>query len=497
MRIKIIYASSNKFNAVQQAYIRLAYWAISTVNMEEVDHDAEKRMKRFVYFFLLDLGISPFIKCYQKKTLIHACVRAERVDFLRELLRHDYEMADPQTFEVFEKSCKNKDHKGDNVFHEVFKLDVEKRNQFLNVIFQNHVKLYCSKIEPGCCKSNKVAIAQYTEEPKKVEIGEFGKRNRLSFKPTDYEHEYPIKVSSEIAEQSTTIQDELRDGLQADYVIVTEEAFPGDQKCKIITNQLDDLKLKKDKDFFIIVKHREMNYTDVKALQDSGKEIYDIYIAIKFSVELIDKIASNIGVFGDLDVSNIRLPYNKLMQNHFTQFDARQRYICIQKYLSEQIDFEHYQAIGVIKEHYPLHKRGMSEEISQSIGKYYWKLAITLITGSWYKYSQPLHLIKKYYGEKYAFYFTFLLTYQAWLLIPCIVGLVIFSLQMYDGATYGFTNKTLDMVANTWVGVALAIWATLVVTSWKNKQSKLMFKWDMDTPQDVLQNDERIGEHKF
>lgn len=37
---------------------------------EDADGVFEIYMKQFVYIFILDLGISPFIKCYQDKSLI-------------------------------------------------------------------------------------------------------------------------------------------------------------------------------------------------------------------------------------------------------------------------------------------------------------------------------------------------------------------------------------------------------------------------------------------
>ena len=76
---------------------------------------------------------------------------------------------------------------------------------------------------------------------KKVQIGEFDKRNRLSFLPTDYEFEDPIIVTSKITELSEEVREILIESLEADYVIVTSEDRPGDQKCKLIENQLKDL----------------------------------------------------------------------------------------------------------------------------------------------------------------------------------------------------------------------------------------------------------------
>jgi hypothetical protein len=36
-----------------------------------------KRLKEFLYFIILDIGISPFVKIYEGKSLLFACVQAE------------------------------------------------------------------------------------------------------------------------------------------------------------------------------------------------------------------------------------------------------------------------------------------------------------------------------------------------------------------------------------------------------------------------------------
>lgn len=102
----------------------------------------------------------------------------------------------------------------------------------------NFVKIYLRPVEEaGCCRSRKVRQMNDTSEPDvRMQIGKFNTRNLLSFKPTDFEHDYPIQVTQKIINNSKAIETEIFDSLQADYVIVTEEAFAGDQKVKIIEN---------------------------------------------------------------------------------------------------------------------------------------------------------------------------------------------------------------------------------------------------------------------
>ena len=39
---------------------------------------------------------------------------------------------------------------------------------------------------------------------------------------------------------------------------------------------------------------------------------------------------------------------------------------------------------------------------------------------------QPLHIIRRYFGEKLSFYFAWLGFYTSWLVLPSIVGLLVF-----------------------------------------------------------------------
>jgi hypothetical protein len=73
------------------SYCRIVYWAIFLANDND-DPDMEIFVKKFLYYFIIDLGLSPFIKCYEKKSIIQACIVSGRLDFLRELLSHEYEL---------------------------------------------------------------------------------------------------------------------------------------------------------------------------------------------------------------------------------------------------------------------------------------------------------------------------------------------------------------------------------------------------------------------
>ena len=124
---------------------------------------------------------------------------SRRYDFLRELLSHKYECANPKDYKDFVNSCKGKDWKGNNVFHEIFMLEEEMRNKYLAVIYDPayQVKAYLRpQPKKRCCsclgsKNQVVEIAAPNEErdpDDEVQIGDFWKRNRISLQPYEMEH---------------------------------------------------------------------------------------------------------------------------------------------------------------------------------------------------------------------------------------------------------------------------------------------------------------------
>ena len=52
----------------------------------------------------------------------------------------------------------------------------------------------------------------------------------------------------------------------------------------------------------------------------------------------------------------------------------------------------------------------MERHFTKNSDKYWKKLTGSVICGNWYKYCEPIHLVKKYYGERFAFYFLYFST---------------------------------------------------------------------------------------
>ena len=112
-------------------------------------------------------------------------------------------------------------------------------------------------------------------------------------------------------------------------------------------------------------------------------------------------------------------------EDKFQPFNARQKQAIILKSLENDIDIEYLEKQGVILDHFPMHARDR-ELIQKSWDKYKWRLSFGFIFRGFLMNMQPLNFIKDYYGEKYGFYFAWLIHYTGQLIIPSILGLIFF-----------------------------------------------------------------------
>lgn len=128
---------------------------------------------------------------------------------------------------------------------------------------------------------------------------------------------------------------------------------------------------------------------------------------------------------------------------------------------------------------------------------------------------QPLHRIRKYYGEKIGIYFAWLGFYTEMLFYAAVVGLCcfIYGVTTYDQSTwskeicsesiggeivmcplcdkkcgYWKLNSTcnstwqshiFDNVGTVFFAVFMAIWVTLFLEMWKRRQARLEYEWDL------------------
>ena len=82
---------------------------------------------------------------------------------------------------------------------------------------------------------------------------------------------------------------------------------------------------------------------------------------------------------------------------------------------------------GVVYEHFMPHtskKYEIIESLDKNVKALVWH---NLSMGdSWLQHFEPINLIADYYGEKYALYLAFMLHHIGWILIPAVVGGILF-----------------------------------------------------------------------
>ncbi|XP_072495501.1 anoctamin-1 isoform X3 [Notamacropus eugenii] len=132
--------------------------------------------------------------------------------------------------------------------------------------------------------------------------------------------------------------------------------------------------------------------------------------------------------------------------------------------------------------------------------------------GAFYKY-QPIHLIRKYFGEKVGLYFAWLGVYTQMLIPASIVGIIVFlygcltvddnipSMEMCDqrnnitmcplcdrtcsywrlssACATARASHFFDNPATVFFSVFMALWAAMFMEHWKRKQMRLNYKWDL------------------
>lgn len=83
--------------------------------------------------------------------------------------------------------------------------------------------------------------------------------------------------------------------------------------------------------------------------------------------------------------------------------------------------------------------------------------------------TQPIDQVAQYFGEKIAFYFAWMELYTRWLLMPSVVGLLVFISQVQ--------RKTLDDPVAPWYAIFMALWTSAFLIAWKRRASTMSYRW--------------------
>jgi hypothetical protein len=83
--------------------------------------------------------------------------------------------------------------------------------------------------------------------------------------------------------------------------------------------------------------------------------------------------------------------------------------------------------------------------------------------------NQPLDDIAEYFGDGIAFYFAWVAYFSRWLVIPAVIGFVVFCCQMAAG--------TMDHWTCIPFSCFIIIWASFMLAFWRQKSSALAYRW--------------------
>ncbi|OMJ79321.1 hypothetical protein SteCoe_20704 [Stentor coeruleus] len=121
---------------------------------------------------------------------------------------------------------------------------------------------------------------------------------------------------------------------------------------------------------------------------------------------------------------------------------------------------------GIISSNFPVHDENL-EDLKENWGSFkkFWK-------------PQDLEKIRLYFGEKIGLYFAWLDYYVMWLILPAIVGLIVFIIQKYYGdigdQEYKMSYSEISILVFSMV---LALGSTLLHQLWLRRQTELSWMW--------------------
>uniref|UniRef100_A0A6T8LEY3 Anoctamin transmembrane domain-containing protein n=1 Tax=Hemiselmis andersenii TaxID=464988 RepID=A0A6T8LEY3_HEMAN len=123
----------------------------------------------------------------------------------------------------------------------------------------------------------------------------------------------------------------------------------------------------------------------------------------------------------------------------------------------EPIDFDELMADGKVEEYFPLHHSRM-------------RMKLVLEWASLMTKPQPLEMVREYFGEQIALFYTWYGFYNTMLWFPAIVGTLLSTTKVYFG--------TSDTPWVSMYGILLTLWTVLVCHLWKRLEAQRRYEWD-------------------
>lgn len=105
-------------------------------------------------------------------------------------------------------------------------------------------------------------------------------------------------------------------------------------------------------------------------------------------------------------------------------------------------------------------------------------------------------MVKNYYGEKVGFEYAFLYHYQAFLIYPAVVGVLITINSIYWLAKTGDLKLAFDTRWNGAFGLMVPVWGAVFKASWQRKQRTIQYMWSV-TDISFSKKDERENQFRY
>lgn len=187
------------------------------------------------------------------------------------------------------------------------------------------------------------------------------------------------------------------------------------------------------------IKEKKEKLQHAALVSDSGTHKFDSGERIDLIVYELNRIGVNpvsTGAKGDEGASISEIP---------KPFEAEDHGLLLQQALNSKL----------LLDYFPLHD---DEERSELVASWVKK----------WKSAQPINSIRAYFGDEIGFYFAFLGVYSRWLVVPAVLGVLVFLSEFVSNwSVYGRGIYSLVITS----------WATAFLKFWKRQESTLRNDW--------------------
>lgn len=458
----------------------------------------------FAHFLRLMVRVrrwSPFIKSFKGRSIISGSIWGNQDTIVRYLLEdYKYSVIHADQAEDFAKTVFNKDSSDNNCLHYSYMVDMPEVRQILR--------------DTGFYSMRSNRLNRRGQLPTQLRHAMKAEDSNQDTEDEDlYEQQEQLLIEGEGIDTAGAFGD--GDGAPA-----VEELLAGKLDYDI-NNPADRYRLKFNKDLtrkqklayykapdYCLVTRADTLHVlrvELDSLVSRGGVYYSIFdkieapedfekteraadvmmVVLYFDDSVIDLMAEILGVECRLSSMDCQMQFSCYASDMFDQFNSRQHQSIITQTLENELDIAYLKKSGVIIDNFFVHLPER-ELIYKSWMEYRWRLSAGMVLNGFLNNMQPLNFIKDYYGEKFGFYFAWLIHYTGQLIPMALLGTLMGIAILIDGIAEGRAGD--HLMASPWIivyGVVLTIWVTLFHESWKRKQNYIANEWLVRNFQDV------------